>query len=86
LRQTVGTSEEEIAIAADITGGSDPGFCLLYNADATNYLQVGVATTAYVLRLKAGQCAVLPLDSAVTSLFCKANTGACDLEVWIWEQ
>lgn len=86
LRQTIGTSEEEIAIAADITGGSDPGYCLIYNADATNYVQVGVSTGAYFARLKAGQSAVVPLDSAVTSLFLKANAAACDVEVWIWEQ
>jgi len=86
LRNTIGTSEEEIAISGDITGGSDPGYAWIYNAGPTNYVQVGVSTGAYFARLKVGQHALLPLDSAVTSLFLKANTAACDVEVWIFEQ
>lgn len=85
LRQTIGTTEETVAIASDITGGQGPGYMFLYNADATNYVQVGISTGAYFGKLKAGESAVLRIDPAVTTLYCKANTAAVDLEVWIWE-
>ena len=86
LRSTIGTAEETINIAGDITGGQGPGFCFIYNADATNYVQVGIATGAYFMRLKAGEAATLPLDSAISTLYAKADTAACDLELWIWER
>lgn len=86
LRNTIGTTEETIAIAGDITGGQGPGYAFIYNADATNYVQVGIATGAYFMRLKAGESATLPLDSAISTLYLKSNTAACDVEVWIWER
>ena len=86
LRNTIGTSEEEIAISTDITGGNDPGYCYLYNAGPTNYVQVGVATGAYCIRLNAGDVAVLPLDAGVTSIFLKANTAPVDVEVLVCER
>lgn len=84
-RQTIGTTEETIAIASDITGGQGPGYVFMANADATNYVQIGISTGAYFAKLKAGESATLRIDPAVTTLYCKANTAAVDLEVWIWE-
>lgn len=85
-RITVGTSEEELTINADITAGSDPGYAHFVNTDATNYVQVGMSTGAYFMRLKAGESAVLPLDPGITSLFLKANTASVQLEILIFER
>lgn len=85
-RPTVGTVEETLAIASDITGGEGPGYALIYNADATNYVQVGISTGSYFAGIDAGAVAVLPLDAGVSTLYLKANAAPCELEVWIWER
>lgn len=82
-KESVATTEEEWTIDANAIG--DAGYCVIRNFDPTNYVQVGFATTVYNLRLKAGQCAVLPLEPATASLFLKANTGACVVSVEVIE-
>ena len=84
--QTVGTSEETLAIASDITGGSDPGWCLIVNRDATNYCQIGISTGAYFAQRGAGQSMLVQLDPAVTDLYLKAHTAAVKLEIYIRER
>ena len=84
-KHTIGTSEESITIASYITGGEGPGFCHIYNSDATNYVQIGISTGAYFGKLKAGESACLRLDAGVTTLYLKANTAACKVEVLIYE-
>ena len=79
---SVGTSEEEWTIGAEV---GDAGYCTVRNFDATNYVQVGFATTAYSMRLKAGQSAVFPLEPSQGSLFLKANTAACVVQVVVTE-
>lgn len=82
--RNVGTSEETITLDAnDIT---TPGLLMLYNADATNYVQIGFATGVYPLRLAADQFAVMWLDGSVTTLYVKANTAAVDLDWQVLEQ
>jgi hypothetical protein len=73
----IATSETEI----DISDVADPGWARLRNLDATNYLQIGPATTVYMLVLKAGEAILIRLDPGLASLFCKANTGAVSLLV-----
>lgn len=84
VRRIIGTAEETFAISGDLSNGI--GFAHFYNADATNYVQVGIATTSYFMRLKAGEHAVLPLDNAVTTLYLKANTASVELEMYITER
>lgn len=86
LSQSIGTTEEEITLHSDITGGNGPGWCKVENLDDTNYVQVGIATTSYFARLAAGDSMLLPLDAGVASLFLKANTAACIVDVDIWER
>ena len=76
----IGTSEETYAVPTDITA---PGYLFIRNADATNYVQVGFATTVYHIRLKAGQVALLPIEPGETDVFLKANTAACDVELYL---
>lgn len=72
----VGTTEESIDF-----GDLAPGYYQLTNLDATNYVQVGYATTVYVHRLLAdGGSLQAYLESGVT-VFVKANTAACDIQV-----
>jgi hypothetical protein len=86
LDLTVGTTEETLIIHADITAGQGPGWCHLENLDADNYVQIGIATGAYFARLAPGDCAVLPLDAALTTLYLLANTAAVLLSIDIRER
>lgn len=64
-------------------GVSTVGYCLLHNADATNYIQVFPnATDAACLRLKAGEWALLRFDQGATPNV-QANTAACNLEYFL---
>jgi hypothetical protein len=84
-RVSIGTSEVEVTLAAAITGGAGPGWAWIKNHGATNYVQIGFATTVYSIRLKAGQAMLLPLDPGVTSLFLKSNTAAVSVELLVYE-
>ena len=79
--KNIGTSEESIALPSDLTSAGT-GYLYVKNRDATNYVQIGTATTVYWMRVKAGEVAVVPLDNAITTLYLKANTAACDVEVY----
>jgi hypothetical protein len=81
-RVSIGTSEVEHTIIAGI---GDAGYCWIRNADATNYVEVGFSTTVYSMKLLAGQVALFPLAPAQASIFLKANTAACDCEVYVHE-
>lgn len=76
--QNIGTAEETLALG-DVT---PTGYAIFYNLDATNYVELGKATATYVLKLKAGEAAVLRLDSW-TTIYAKANTAAIDLEYYL---
>tara|TARA_R110002110_G_scaffold58200_4_gene165452 strand:- start:159 stop:518 length:360 start_codon:yes stop_codon:yes gene_type:complete len=79
--QSIGTSEEELA-KGEITG-SILGYLLIYNTDATNYVEVASVTTKYAVRLLAGEFALFRPNGS--SVFCKANTGACIVEYLLLE-
>ena len=78
----LGTAEETHTLAADVSGTA--GWAVIVNHDATNYIEIGMATTVYVLKLKAGEVFSGRIPSATTALYLKANTGACDVTVAIW--
>ncbi len=77
---SIGTSEEELTQLADL---GTPGYVLLKNLDATNYIEVGSTTGVYDIKLKAGEIALYRHNSA--TLYAKANTGACLLHYLVFE-
>ena len=79
---SIATSEAEWTIPASI---GNAGLMTIKNTDGTNYVQVGFATTVYSLRLLAGQTALLPLEPATASIFLKANSAACVVEIGVYE-
>ena len=78
--QTVGTTEEELVQGADL---GTPGFVMIKNLDATNYVEIGATTGVYGIKLKAGEFALYRHNSA--TVFAKANTTACNVEFFIVE-
>jgi hypothetical protein len=74
---SVGTTEETVTFDS-VT----PGLVLMYNLDATNYVEWGVATGVYPFRLRPKLTAVnygVPNLVYINSgtLYLKANTAAC---------
>lgn len=77
--QTIGTSEEAIVFAGDLTAA---GWCYFRNLDATNFVEVGLtkAATFYpFVKLLPGEWALFRL-STVTDVQAKADTAAVPLE------
>jgi hypothetical protein len=75
--QSIGTSEETLALGEVATNLA--GYAWFYNTDATNYVEIGNATGAYQIKLKAGEVALLRLD-AWAAIYAKANTAAVLLQ------
>lgn len=78
---SVGTSEETISFG-DVT----PGLVMLYNLDATNYVEWGVATGVYPFRLRPKLTATnygVPNLVYINSgtIYIRANTAACKVLV-----
>lgn len=66
-------------VTVDMTGY---GFVWIQNLDATNYVQVGYSTGVYGQRLRAGgPPAMLELDPG-TTLYLKANTATCRVDIF----
>jgi len=89
VRQTIGTSEEEITIHADITGGSGPGWIIVKNHDATNFVSFGTVTTVYWAKLDPDdgtETLMVPLMNTIGSVFLKADTAGCDVTIEIRER
>ena len=78
--QSVGTAEEELVQGADL---GTPGYTLILNLDATNYIEVGSTTGVYDIKCKAGEFALYRHNSA--TVYAKANTAACLVEYIITE-
>lgn len=72
--QNIGTSDETLDLGAVAT----PGYIVLKNRDATNYITLGEDGTSYPVKLKASEFAILRWNGA--AIHAKANTAACDLE------
>lgn len=81
LKQSVGTSEESIKLGEVAT----PGFVMLVNLDATNYIEVKTGTGGTVVgKMFPGECyGPVRLGSGMTAPFVIANTGACQMEVLV---
>jgi len=76
--QNIGTAEETLGLG-DVTPA---GYAVFLNLDASNYVELGKATGVYVLKLKAGEFALMRLDTWST-IYAKANTAAVNLEYWL---
>lgn len=78
--QTIGTSEEEVALAELST----KGWCIIQNLDDTNFVEWGFSTGVYGGKMLAGETAG-PFRLNSTSLFLKADTAACKVVVRAYE-
>ena len=78
--QAVGITEEQLAQGADL---GTPGYVLLKNLDATNYVEVGSTTGVYDIKLLAGEVAIYRHNSA--TIYAKANTAICNVEYFLIE-
>lgn len=77
---TIGTTEEEVALAEL----SSKGWVMMQNLDATNYVEWGGSTGVYCGRMRAGETAG-PFRLNNTSLFLRANTAACKVLIKAYE-
>jgi len=80
--QNIGTTEEQIDFG-DIT---TLGWYMIYNNDATNYVEIGVrsgGTSYYHAKVlpKKTYGPVHATASMVSAIYAKANTAACEIEI-----
>jgi hypothetical protein len=79
---TIATTETTVTI----TGLTTPKICILQNLNATNYCEVGFATTVYPMRLfptGTGLPNIITLNTGTTVLYMKANTAAVKVRVMV---
>ena len=76
----IGTSVESVTFG-DVT---TPGWAMLTNLDATNFVQWGFSSGVYGGRMEAGETAgPFRLDPGQSSIFLLANTAACNVLIQI---
>jgi hypothetical protein len=79
MTKNIGTSEESVSFSSlDIATN---GQMVLINNDATNYVEWGTTTTDYCGKIEAGGVAGPLQLNAGKTLYLKANTAACDVEI-----
>ena len=81
IRQSIATSETAINLA----GLSGPGLAVFINRDATNYVELKVATGGAIFgKLNAGGMpALLQLGSGAQAPYAIANSAACIIDVFV---
>lgn len=72
----VGTTEETLSLG-DV---STEGWIVMRNLDSSNYIQLGFSTGVYGIRMEAGEVACFRMNPGLT-IYAKANTSACKLQV-----
>lgn len=80
---SVGTSEETAGPSFGDIGTE--GLCVIYNLDATNYVQVGFATGVYGVRLRGGSAPAVFFLEPGSTLYLKANAEACNVRIIVYE-
>lgn len=79
--QTIGTTTEAITFPADFSG--IPSWLMIYNMDATNFVQIGLDNanpmTQAFAKLLAGQFMLLPANTA--TLYADADTASVNILV-----
>lgn len=79
---TITTSETTVAL----TGITTPGIAVIYNLDATNFVEVGTTTADYPIKLMgAGIPTITRLNAGKTTLYLKANTASCKVRILVFE-
>jgi hypothetical protein len=81
--QTVGFAAEEALVMGDV---GTPGYIFIRNLDATNYVSMRPGTgDDDLVELKPGEFALFRLARDATAPFVQADTGACDIEYYLFE-
>lgn len=78
---SIGTTEESVTL----TDIGTVGIAYLYNLDSTNYVEVGFSTGVYGIRLKAGDIPAIFRMNPGATLYLKANTAACKVQICVKE-
>lgn len=79
-KQNIGTSEEAISLGETTA----PGWALFLNRDATNFINLKVATSGAIFaKLKPGEFCLLRLGSGAQAPYAISDTAACQLEYFI---
>lgn len=81
LKQNVGTSEE-VLVLGDV---SSLGYCVLVNRDATNFVELRVGTGGTkIIKLKPNNgVALFHFGTGVTAPYIIADTGACQVDIFL---
>lgn len=58
------------------------GYVLIQNLDATNYVELGFATTVYPLKLRAGGPPFFMELNGTQTLYMRANTATCVVDIF----
>jgi hypothetical protein len=77
--QSVGTAEESLDKGDIVT----IGYIAVQNLDATNYVQFGITTGVYTVKLLPGKGCVMPWNGQYN--YIKANTAACNVNYLMTE-
>lgn len=81
--RSITTTETSVTL----TGITTPRVCVLYNLDATNYVEAGTTTADYPFKLRpASMASVFELNAGKTTLYLKANTATCKVRIIVLEQ
>jgi hypothetical protein len=79
-KQAIGITEEAIGLG-EVTA---PGWALFINRDATNFINLKVATSGAIFaKLLTGECALVRLGSGAQAPYAIADTAPCQLEYLI---
>lgn len=80
--RTITTAEVDVTL----TGLTTPHVVMLYNLDATNYVEAGFVTTVYGLRLYPSSIpSIFEINTSYTHIFLKANTASCKVRIMAME-
>jgi hypothetical protein len=85
--RTIATTETTVAL----TGITTPKVAIIWNLDPTNYVQLAFATASFGEGCKlfptgTGVPNILTLEPTVTTLYLKANTSACKVQIIVLEE
>ena len=59
------------------------GYVVWWNRDTTNYVEIGSTTGVYDTKIKAGEFQLTRWNGS--AFYLKANTAACVIKAWIFE-
>lgn len=77
LKKNVGTSEETFTIDADIGSVREVA---IVNTDDTNFVDIGLTTSGqYGIRIDPGEAVLLTMVPTIGTIYCKADTAACEV-------